>query len=96
MEEKENLSPKVQRSPRLDVRVAVLEDRVERVQTDVKQIADKLEAAVDRIERSITEIKDKPNPVAQFLNEHWKTIVVAVAALMGANATVLDFLTKLT
>ena len=69
---------------------------MDRVQTDVKQIADKLEAAVDRIEKSICDIRDKPNPVAQFLNEHWKTIVVAVAVLMGANATVLDVLTKLT
>lgn len=69
---------------------------MERVQTDVKTIADKLDAAVARIEHSVAEIRDKPNPVAQFLSEHYKTILVAVAALMGANATVLEFLTKLT
>lgn len=79
----------------LVVRVAILEDRMERVQTDMKTLADRVEVAVSHIEKSISEIKDRPNAVTEFLDKNWKALVVVGAALMGANATVVDLLKQM-
>ena len=78
----------------LVVRVAVLEDRMERVQTDLKSLADRLEAAVKNIEESVESIRDRPNAVTEFLAKNWKVLIVVGAAFMGANATVLDMLQR--
>lgn len=78
----------------LVVRVAVLEDRMERFQTDLKTLADKLELAVKNIEESVESIRDRPNAVNEFLDKNWKALVVGGAAFLGANATVVDLLQR--
>lgn len=78
----------------LVIRVAILEDRMERVQTDLKTLGDKLERAITNIEQAVESIKDRPNAVNEFLDKNWKALVVIAAVFMGANVTVVDLLQR--
>ena len=76
----------------LAARVAVAEDRLDRVQMDVKAIADKLDEAVRDIRQDIEDIKNKPNSVSEFLEKNWRSVVLFAAAALGANASVMEML----
>ena len=76
----------------LAARVAVAEDRLDRVQMDVKTIADKLDEAVRDIRQDIGDIKNKPNSVSEFLNKNWRSVVLCAAVVLGANASVVEML----
>ena len=76
----------------LAARVAVVEDRLDRVQMDVKTIADKLDEAVRDIRQDISDIKNKPNSVSEFLGENWRSVVLCTAVVLGANASVVEML----
>ena len=81
----------------LAARVAVVEDRLDRVQMDVKTIADKLDAlgeAVRDIRQDIGDIKNKPNSVSEFLNKNWRSVVLCIAVFLGANASVIEMLAR--
>ena len=79
----------------LAARVAVVEDRLDRVQMDVKTIADKLDEAVRDIRdirQDIRDIKNKPNSVSEFLEKNWRSVVLCAAVVLGANASVIEML----
>ena len=76
----------------LAARVAVVEDRLDRVQMDVKTIADKLDEAVRDIRQDISDIKNKPNSVSEFLGNNWRSVVLCTAVVLGANASVVEML----
>ena len=76
----------------LAARVAVAEDRLDRVQMDVKAIADKLDEAVRNIRQDIGDIKNKPNSVSEFLEKNWRSVVLCGAIMLGANASVMEML----
>ena len=79
----------------LAARVAVVEDRLDRVQMDVKTIADKLDEDVRDIRdirQDIGDIKNKPNSVSEFLEKNWRSVVLCAAVVLGANASVMEML----
>ena len=76
----------------LAARVAVVEDRLDRVQMDVKTIADKLDEAVRDIRQDIMDIKNKPNSVSEFLEKNWRSVVLCVAVALGANASAVEMI----
>ena len=79
----------------LAARVAVVEDRLDRVQMDVKTIADKLDEAIRDIRdirQDIMDIKNKPNSVSEFLEKNWRSVVLCAAVVLGANASVIEML----
>ena len=76
----------------LAARVAVVEDRLDHVQMDVKTIADKLDEAVRDIRQDISDIKNKPNSVSEFLEKNWRSVVLCVTVVFGANASVVEML----
>ena len=76
----------------LAARVAVVEDRLDRVQMDVKTIADKLDEAVRDIRQDISDIKNKPNSVSEFLEKNWRSVVLCVAVALGANASAVEMI----
>ena len=78
----------------LAARVAVAEDRLDRVQMDVKTIADKLDEAVRDIRQDIGDIKNKPNSVSEFLEKNWRSVVLCAAVVLGANASVMEMLAR--
>ena len=78
----------------LAARVAVAEDRLDRVQMDVKAIADKLDEAVRDIRQDIGDIKNKPNSVSEFLEKNWRSVVLCAAVVLGANASVMEMLAR--
>ena len=78
----------------LAARVAVVEDRLDRAECDVKTIADKLDEAVRDIRQDIGDLKNKPNSVSEFLEKNWRSVVLCAAVVLGANASVVDMLER--
>lgn len=80
--------------PSLEVRLAVMEERLSTVRKDVKELDNRLTESVSRIEHMIDGLKNRPNSVQEFLEENWKAIVLVVMGIMGANATIVETLSK--
>ena len=80
--------------PSLEVRLAVMEERLSTVRNDVKDLDNRLTESVSRIEHMIDGLKNRPNSVQEFLEENWKAIVLVVMGIMGANATIVESLAK--
>lgn len=80
--------------PSLEVRLAVMEERLNTVRNDVKDLDNRLTESVSRIEHMIDGLKNRPNSVQEFLEENWKAIVLVVMGIMGANATLVESLAK--
>lgn len=78
----------------LTTKVAVLEDRLERTQKDVTELSAFVKESVQRIEGVVKTIQDKPNEVADFITQNWKTLLMVGAVFLGANATLIDMLKK--
>lgn len=78
----------------LEVRLAVMEERLNTVRNDVKDLDNRLTESVSRIEHMIDGLKNRPNSVQEFLEENWKAIVLVVMGIMGANATIVESLAK--
>lgn len=80
--------------PSLEVRLAVMEERLNTVRKDVKELDNRLTESVARIEHMIDGLKNRPNSVQEFLEENWKAIVLVVMGVLGANATIVETLAK--
>lgn len=80
--------------PSLEVRLAVMEERLNTVRNDVRDLDNRLTESVSRIEHMIDGLKNRPNSVQEFLEENWKAIVLVVMGIMGANATIVESLAK--
>ena len=80
--------------PSLEVRLAVIEERLNTVRNDVRELDNRLTESVSRIEHMIDGLKNRPNSVQEFLEENWKAIVLVVMGIMGANATIVESLAK--
>lgn len=80
--------------PSLEVRLAVMEERLNTVRKDVKELDNRLTESVSRIEHMIDGLKNRPNSVQEFLEENWKAIVSVVMGILGANATIVETLAK--
>jgi len=39
-------------------------------------------------------LRNRPNSVQEFLEENWKAIVLVIMGIMGANATIVETLSK--
>ena len=80
--------------PSLEVRLAVMEERLNTVRKDVKELDNRLTDSVSRIEHMIDGLKNRPNSVQEFLEENWKAIVLVGMGILGANATIVETLAK--
>ena len=78
----------------LVVKVAILEERLKQTNQDVKELNDKVDNTVSEIKAMIEKLQNRPNSVQEFISENWKSIVLVVLAFMGANATVVESISR--
>lgn len=96
MEETQKAYPVQPQSPQsTEVKLAVLEDRLNRTQSDVAKLELALDRHMEKINKSLDDLKNRPNSVTQFIEENWKAIVLVVLTILGANATLIENLGKL-
>lgn len=79
---------------RLEVRIAVLEERLEHTKEDLNDLDDRFTRSMEEIRDLITKIQNKPNAVQEFIVENWKSICMVVFVVLGTNATVIESLAK--
>lgn len=67
-----------------DVKVAVLENKVQHVQEDVQQIKADVKTGFDKVHEAIQELKER-NSVTEFFRENWKIVSVVIGLAVGGN-----------
>nr|DAQ74826.1 MAG TPA: hemolysin [Caudoviricetes sp.] len=78
----------------LVVKVAILEERLKQTNQDVSELNAKVDNTVSEIKAMIEKLQNRPNSVQEFISENWKSIVLVVLAFMGANATVVESISR--
>jgi hypothetical protein len=78
----------------LVVKVAILEERLKQTNQDVHELNEKVHVSVTEIKAMIEKIQDRPNSVQEFISENWKSILLVILAIMGANATVVESISR--
>lgn len=78
----------------LVVRVAILEERLKQTNQDVHELNEKVDVSVTEIKTMIEKIQNRPNSVQEFISENWKSILLVILAIMGANATVVESISR--
>jgi hypothetical protein len=76
------------------VKVAILEERLKQTNQDVHELNEKVHVSVTEIKAMIEKIQDRPNSVQEFISENWKSILLVILAIMGANATVVESISR--
>jgi hypothetical protein len=71
-----------------------LQFKVQQVQTDIKNLDEKVLGSILRLEQSIQELKDRPNPLVSFWETHGKLLLTIIIILLGADIAVLEVLYK--
>ena len=67
-----------------DVKVAVLENKVQHMQEDVQQIKTDVNTGFDKVHEAIKELKER-NSVTEFFRENWKIVTVVIGLAVGGN-----------
>lgn len=90
-------SKQVQQSPpfNAEVKLAVLERRLNTLRGDLTALDQRTSKNIEEIKDLITKIQNRPNSVQRFLEKNWKSIILVLFALMGANATVIESLSRI-
>ena len=65
----------------MEVRVAILEERTKRMNEDFKELTREVQVGFENIQTLMSR-----NPVKDFISEHWKTLLVFAAMLLGKPA----------
>lgn len=65
----------------MEVRVAILEERTKRMDEDFKNLTREVQVGFENIQ-----ILMSRNPVKDFVSEHWKTLLIFAAMLLGKPA----------
>lgn len=78
----------------LIVKVAVLEERLRQTDENLKELDMKVDNSVIEIKGMIEKLQNRPNSVQEFLSENWKSMLLCVLAFMGANATVVESISR--
>lgn len=78
----------------LVVKVAILEERLKQTNQDVHELNEKVDVSVTEIKAMIEKIQNRPNSVQEFISENWKSILLVILAIMGANATVVESISR--
>lgn len=78
----------------LVVKVAILEERLKQTNQDVHELNEKVDNTVAEIKAMIEKIQNRPNSVQEFISENWKSILLVILAIMGANATVVESISR--
>lgn len=78
----------------LVVQVAILEERLKQTNQDVHKLNEKVDSTVTEIKAMIEKIQNRPNSVQEFISENWKSILLVILAIMGANATVVESISR--
>lgn len=65
----------------MEVRVAILEERTQRMNEDFKELTREVQVGFENMQQLMSR-----NPVKDFISEHWKTLLVFAAMLLGKPA----------
>ena len=65
----------------MEVRVAILEERTKRMDEDFKNLTREVHVVFAKIQAVMSH-----NPVKDFISEHWKTLLIFAAMLLGKPA----------
>ena len=65
----------------MEVRVAILEERTKRMDEDFKELTREVQVGFKNIQTLMSR-----NPVKDFISEHWKTLLIFAAMLLGKPA----------
>ena len=65
----------------MEVRVAILEERTKRMDEDFKELTREVQVGFENIQKLMSR-----NPVQDFVSEHWKTLLIFAAMLLGKPA----------
>ena len=65
----------------MEVRVAILEERTKRMDEDFKELTREVQVGFENIQKLMSR-----NPVKDFVSEHWKTLLIFAAMLLGKPA----------
>ncbi len=65
----------------MEVRVAILEERTKRMDEDFKNLTREVQVGFENIQKLMAR-----NPVKDFVSEHWKTLLIFAAMLLGKPA----------
>jgi|SRR5579859_6659290 len=65
----------------MEVRVAILEERTQRMNEDFKELTREVQVGFENMQKLMSR-----NPVKDFISEHWKTLLVFAAMLLGKPA----------
>ena len=65
----------------MEVRVAILEGRTKRMDEDFKELTREVQVGFKNIQTLMSR-----NPVKDFISEHWKTLLIFAAMLLGKPA----------
>ena len=65
----------------MEVRVAILEERTKRMDEDFKELTREVKVGFENIQNLMAR-----NPVKDFVSEHWKTMLIFAAMLLGKPA----------
>lgn len=65
----------------MEVRVAILEERTKRMDEDFKNLTREVQVGFENIQKLMSR-----NPVTDFVSEHWKTLLIFAAMLLGKPA----------
>jgi hypothetical protein len=78
----------------LVVKVAILEERLKQTNQDIYDLNNKVDSTVTEIKAMVEKIQNRPNSVQEFISENWKSILLVILAIMGANATVVESISR--
>jgi hypothetical protein len=76
------------------VKVAILEERLKQTNQDIYDLNNKVDSTVTEIKAMVEKIQNRPNSVQEFISENWKSILLVILAIMGANATVVESISR--
>ena len=65
----------------MEVRVAILEERTKRMDEDFKNLTREVQVGFENMQKLMSR-----NPVQDFVSEHWKTLLIFAAMLLGKPA----------
>ena len=65
----------------MEVRVAILEERTKRMDEDFKALTREVQEGFENMQKLMSR-----NPVTDFVSEHWKTLLIFAAMLLGQPA----------
>lgn len=91
VEERRKNTParKTTRASTIGERVAVLESKVDCTEQDLRELKWLVTENFKELKASVEYIKVRKNPVMEFVEEHWKVLLIGAAVLLGKDVSAL-------